>query len=174
MNIPRKRLKLLMDNHSNKYSYRKPKILINEMTDRIMKETTGFPSITAMICYVIILHKGDLNAIMDNTSTNTLTWFEEWMVCLERLWGRSIGRWCEASQKYGLLARHLSDVFDKKIRLILKTRKEMVFFVTYHEDKLLRQIKWETHFSTKRLKLGQYGCSVVLHAFGRRSATENL
>jgi hypothetical protein len=146
-----KRLRLLLNNRCDKYSRREPKISLNDITDKIMKQSTGFLSVSAMICYVIIINKGDIDSIINNTTTKTMTWFEEWMVVLERLGGRSVARWCDASQKYGMSERHLATVFDEKIKLIIQAKKDFGLFVTYQEDKYLRQQKWETHFATRRL-----------------------
>jgi hypothetical protein len=112
--MPRKRLRLIMDNHSEKHSKRAPKIMLNDMNDKIIKECTGFPSLSAMLCYIMVINKGNIDELINNTTTRTMTWFEEWMLVFEILWGRSIGRWCDARQKYGLSEKHLSVVLDKK------------------------------------------------------------
>jgi hypothetical protein len=100
--LPRKRLQLLLDNHSEKYSKRYPKIIINNMNDKVIKQSTGFQLLAAMLCYIIIINKGNVNAILNNTSSKTMTWFKEWMLVFEWLWGRPISRWCDARQKYGM------------------------------------------------------------------------
>jgi hypothetical protein len=96
-NKPNKRLKVLMDNHNNNYVNRSPKIILDEMDDCIIKTTTGFPSLSALTCYVIVLHRGNIKDIINTKSTLSLTWFEEWVVVFERLWGRSISRWGDAT-----------------------------------------------------------------------------
>jgi hypothetical protein len=146
-----KKMKVLLKSHNNKFKHRTPKVLLSDMDDRTISFLTGFPSLSAMICFVIIMEQGDINKIISKRVTRSLTWFEEWLVVLERLWGRSLSRWTDASLKYGLSERQLSDLFDKKIQLIKRMRLVWGRFATYNEDKDLRQVKWESDFSTSRL-----------------------
>jgi hypothetical protein len=70
---------------------------MNDMDDVIIKIITGFPSLSAMVCYILLLYKGNIIELMENKSTLLLTWFEEWLVVFERLWGDSMSRWGHAT-----------------------------------------------------------------------------
>jgi DDE superfamily endonuclease len=70
---------------------------------------------------------------------------------IERMWGRSLARWSDATLKYGLSQRQLTDIFDSKLNIIKGMRDIWGNFATHLEDKHLRTSKWENEFSTSRL-----------------------
>jgi hypothetical protein len=106
--IDHKKIKVMMNTHCTVVKEESPpKFLLNDFTDQIIKDTTGFPSLSAMVCFIIIINKGEIDSIINNTHTKKLTWFEEWLFTLEKIWGRSIIRWCDSSNKYGVSKRVL-------------------------------------------------------------------
>jgi hypothetical protein len=125
---------------------------MDHFEDNIINVNTGFPSLSALLCYIIIINKGDIDSVIDNKTTNKLSWFEEWLFIFERLWGRSIQRWCDGAYRYGCLEKLLANVFDNKIRLVLNTRYIWGLFATEQEDRSFRLPKWEeSEFRNQRL-----------------------
>jgi hypothetical protein len=147
-NNSKKKMKIILD----PIKKRQPKFILNKVDDNIINLNTGFPSLSAMLCYIIILYKGNVEEIINHRTSNKLTWFEEWLFFFERLWGRSISRWCDGGYRYGVSEKLLANIFDDKIRLILNTRHVWGLFVTRDEDKKLRLPKWSTgEFHHQRL-----------------------
>ena len=68
----------------------------NEISRRI-----GFKSREDLLAMIVIICNGDANKISDNT-TKSLTWFEEWMLFFETLWGHAYQRWEDVADDYGL------------------------------------------------------------------------
>jgi hypothetical protein len=131
---------------------RNPKYLLNQMDDNIIHLNTGFPSVSAMLCYIIIINKGNTEDIINQKTTNKMTWFEEYLFFFECLWGRWIVRWSDGSYQYGVSEKLLATVFDDKVQLVLRTRHVWGLFVTHHEDCLLRLPKWsDGEFHHQRL-----------------------
>jgi hypothetical protein len=146
------KMKVKLTNHNNKFINRKPRVLLSDMDDRTLSFLTGFPSLSCMICYILLIEQGDIDNIIHNRATRTLTWFEEWLVVLlERLCGRSLSRWTDASIKYGVSERQLTQVFDNKIEKIKKMRLVWGLFASLQEDQDLRMAKWESDFAKSRL-----------------------
>jgi hypothetical protein len=150
-NPKQKKMCVLLKNHNNKINGRTPRVLLSDMDDHIICQITGFPCLSAMICYVIFINRGEINQILDKKVTRTMTWFEEWLMVSERLWGRSLARWRDATLKYGVSQRQLADIFNAKIKLMKDMRSVWGLFTTYLEDKDLRMSKWEAEFALSQL-----------------------
>jgi hypothetical protein len=147
-----KKLMVFLDRYIKEcYSNRKPKILLSDLDDRYVKDATGFPTISAMLCHIIIINIGDINNIVNKTVSKTLTWLEEWLIVLERLWGRCNILWRDVSMRYGLSERHLTTLFDNKIKEINVMRDTWGHYAAYDEDRDLRSNKWSGEFAEKRL-----------------------
>ncbi len=130
-------------NKPAKIPYQREKIMrhFNKTTNDYIKESTGFKSLLHMLSYICVLCKGDLQ-IMFKTSSN-LTWFEEWLLYFQIIWGKPLGRWVDAKNEHAKSMRRCRYVFDLKLREIsLKTRNDWPPYVTHTEDVALRKEKW--------------------------------
>jgi hypothetical protein len=123
------------------------------MDDKTINFLTGFPSLLSLIFYIVVIEEGNIFNKINKRVNRTLTWFE-WLVVMERLWGSVLSRWSDASRKYGISERQLSDLFDSKVLKIKKMRLVWGSFATLKEDKDLRLPKWESDFSHSRLIMG--------------------
>jgi hypothetical protein len=150
-NKPNKKLKVLLSKTDSNKNIKSINMKMSNHTDQMIKDMTGFPSLSAMVCFVILINNGEIESIITNTHTSTLTWFEEWLFVLEKIWGRLVIRWCDASNKYGISKRSLLDLFDVKVKQINEFKSRWGVYATYQEDKDLRQSKWETEFGQHRL-----------------------
>jgi hypothetical protein len=77
-NMSKKRMKIIVQ----KPITRTPKFLLNHFEYNIINVNTGFPSLSALLCYIIIINKGDIDSFISNKTTNKLSWFEEWLFFL--------------------------------------------------------------------------------------------
>ena len=114
------------------------------MSDKLIQVTTGFPSLLAMLGYIAVVCQGKIETIIKTRST--LTWFEEWYVYFEIIYGKSIPRWVDAAEKYGTNDRTLREIYDEKLKRVLATRIEWTLFASFDEDKTYRKEgKWEAY-----------------------------
>jgi len=119
---PPKRLKTscntLSDENKNK---KNDNVRDITMDDKEIFRRTGFKSREELLAMIVIICNGDVNKIRDNT-TRTLTWFEEWMLIFEALWGRLFQRWEDLAADYRLTNHNESQVFDSKLKLLMSAR----------------------------------------------------
>ena len=116
-----------------------------------IKRRTGFSSEKAMFCYILVVCNGDLTLMLE-TSSNELTWYEEWFLFFEMIWHRSASRWIDISQAYKFPRVHiLRKVFDKKAYLVKCCRASWPTYVSFEEDNKLRKSKWNGKYKGKRV-----------------------
>ena len=58
-------------------------------------------------------------------TTLTLTWFEEWFLFFEMVWGKTLTEWVDAEKKYGINKRILRNVLDNKLAMVMKAGENM-------------------------------------------------
>ena len=54
-------------------------------------------------------------------TSSSLTWFEEWVLYFEIVWGHTCIRWIDAQEKYRIHKRILRQVFSRKLALVRRT-----------------------------------------------------
>ena len=124
---------------------KKPK----ELREWIVKCETGFTSVTHLLSYVSIICNGDISKIL--APTTNLTWFEEWYLFFELLWGRTLTRWCDAEGKYDVHRHTLrTDVFDVKLIMLMSTRASWPLYASLEEDEKLRDTQRWKDYDGKR------------------------
>jgi hypothetical protein len=89
-------------------------VRLNMLNDERVKVQTGFPCLLSMLSYISIVCDGNIKEM--TTSTSTLTWFEEWYMYLEIVYGKSASRWVDVSLKYNASNRTLRDIFKKSYK----------------------------------------------------------
>jgi hypothetical protein len=62
------------------------------ISDEMMKKRTGFVNESAMLAFVCAVCNGDIQKIKE-THTSNFTWYEEWMLYFEAVWGRTHTTW---------------------------------------------------------------------------------
>jgi hypothetical protein len=60
---------------------------INRCSDKHIKQHTGFNSLSCMICFILVVCKGDVETMLETTTQ--LTYFEEWLLYFTSIWGRT-------------------------------------------------------------------------------------
>ena len=124
---------------------------ISNTTNDYIKDTTGFKSMLHMLSYISVVCKGDLK-VMFSTCSN-LTWFEEWLLYFQIIWGKPLGRWVDAKNEHSRSMRRCRYIFDYKLRnIVLKARNDWPMYVSHTEDISLRNEKWnETYGDDMRV-----------------------
>jgi seryl-tRNA synthetase len=63
-------------------------VRFKNINDEIIKVTTGFTSVRAMVAFICICCDGDIEKIRNTTTS--LTWLGEWCIYFESIWGRGL------------------------------------------------------------------------------------
>lgn len=108
--------------------------------DRRVKRITGFQTEEDMLAFIIIVCNADIGMMTKTTKYSTLTWYEEWFVFLEKIWGRTSCRWIDAADKqdgYGIRCATLLSIFDEKMAQVVRCRSSWPEFASFEEDKKL-------------------------------------
>ena len=88
---------------------------------------------------------------MTTTVTSSLSWFEEWLLYFEWLWGRTATSFEALKLKYGKLdRRYLTMVYDDKLRMIKECYAIYPAFATLSEDEALKGHQWMDCYKGKR------------------------
>ena len=89
------------------------------LEDSEIKRRTGFMNERHMLSYITVICNGNFNGI--GYSPSSLSWYEEWLLYLEMIWGKSIQRWIDASSytNYELDSKQLRIIFDRKLDQVL-------------------------------------------------------
>ena len=88
---------------------------------------------------------------MTTTVTSSLSWFEEWLLYFEWLWGRTATSFEALKLKYGKLdQRYLTMVYDDKLRMIKECSAIYPAFATLSEDEALKGHQWMDCYKGKR------------------------
>lgn len=112
-----------------------------DMTDAEIKSRTGFESKKLMLAFMGIVCNGCVKTMVQTTS-KTLTFYEEWFLTFEMIWGRSWINQVSLVQEFHLNAERKNDIVDAKIGQILKCRNSWPRYATHAEDLSLRPEKW--------------------------------
>ena len=81
-----------------------------------------------------------------------LTWYEEWFLYLEFVYGKTICTVSSVSVLYCLSSRKAVNlIIDSKLKLVLEARKRWPQYATMAEDELLRNETWNSKYSDKRV-----------------------
>jgi hypothetical protein len=116
--------------------------------DKKIKIQTGFPSLLSLLGYIAVVTKGNIAII--STSLSTLTWFEEWYLFLEIIYGRSMTRWIDVEAKYNVSSCTLRKIYDNKIKTVLLAKSEWPLYASYNEDITYRKEgKWDGYESKR-------------------------
>ena len=98
-----------------------PVAIISEMTNSEIKRRTGFDDINMLLALLAIVCNGHFNMITKHVSA--LTWFEEWLLYFEFVWGRSLTRLCDATSTYKISRRDVTCILKQKLNIIVKARE---------------------------------------------------
>jgi hypothetical protein len=115
-----------------------------------IKRRTGFDDEKVMLAYIVVICNGDLEKMF--SSKSRLTWFEEWFLYFEALWGRTWTRWEDLMNIFEVNRRvKIHEIFDEKCRIALEARSSWPRYASFEEDKKLRKEKWNGKYEGKRI-----------------------
>jgi hypothetical protein len=137
-------------NMRNRIRGKRTKVSPKTLNDKTVKEETGFRSLRALLMYVAVLGNGDALRMTESTTTS-LTWFEQWYLFFEMSYGRSLLRWCDAERKYDMDRSKLVAVFDSKLRLEVTARDSWPAYASLAEDEALRDPDRWTAYKNRRV-----------------------
>ena len=127
-----------------------PTVRPNTLSKRQVKRRTGFKCETAMLKYIMIVCNGDFDTL--TTTATNLTWYEEWFLFFEMMWGKSHTR---VEDLVDLFRLEKNDTFyhiiKHKLDLVLACRTSWPTYATFEEDKLLQKEKWEEKYGESRI-----------------------
>ena len=127
-----------------------PVIYPGSSSNKEMKRRTGFKSERQMFKYICIVCDGDINKMISTESH--LTWYEEWMIFFEYLWGRTHSRFEDLSALYKVPKKEVVyRIFDQKLYLALVCRASWPTYVRFKEDEVLRDSKWNSKYEHQRI-----------------------
>ena len=103
-----------------------------------------------MLKYTMIVCNGDFRTMQ--TTQSQLTWFEEWMLFYEMMWGKTHTRVDDLVATFHIERYEtFYKIIDHKLDLVLNCRKSWPTYASFEEDKLLRKEKWNEKYGDKRI-----------------------
>ena len=89
---------------------------------------------------------------MTTKRVSELTWYEEWFLYYEYIWGRSITNRTTSMAAFGIKnPKIVRRVIMSKLRMVLHARKMWPKYVNMKEDEMLRDPKWNGKYKGKRM-----------------------
>ena len=109
---------------------------------------------TNIICFsfkfIGIICNGDIEKMLETVSE--LTWYEEWLAFFEYQWGRTNSRFDDLAALYKCSKKEtMYRIFDQKLYFVLVSRTSWPVYVTFEEDKELRDPKWNGKYDGLRI-----------------------
>jgi hypothetical protein len=74
-------------------SWCKPALTIQDLVPKEINCCTGFCDLPLMLSFVSVVCGGDLTTM--TCTSSMLTWLEEWIICCEFVWGRTLLRFLQ-------------------------------------------------------------------------------
>jgi hypothetical protein len=125
-------------------SWRIPTIPLKALSPKEVKRRTGFHDLKMLLSFVSVACGGDFDSITKTTSI--LTWLEEWILCFEFVWGRTIIRFTDNATTYCCRGKTIRRVIIQKLRMIIATRDRWPMYASFAEDAKYRDRTWNGHF----------------------------
>ena len=116
--------------------------------DKEIKRRTGFASERMLLAFIAIVCDGNIQKIKKRTSV--LTWYEEWYLFFEFMWGRTKTRWIDitgsSTEGFGIDDKDARRIFDSKLAMVESCRNHWPAFATYEEDKEYSEEKFKERY----------------------------
>ena len=111
------------------------------MPDSEVKRRTGFPDVSTMIAYIIVIFNGDFEKVRERRSP--LTWFKEWFLLFEWKYGKTNRRQVDMEKAWDLHHFRITIVKNFKLAIEVAALRSWPRFASYDEDMELRKRgKW--------------------------------
>jgi len=125
-------------------AWRVPSITLQSLRPQEIKRRTGFHDLQMLLSFVSVVCGGDMTNITKTTSI--LTWLEEWVLCFEFVWGRTIIRLQDYVSTYRCREKTLRGVLRRRMRQTLDARDRWPMYASFLEDAKFRDPIWNEHF----------------------------
>ena len=137
-------------NEKKKKTLTDPVVFPGNLCNAEIKRRTGFKSEKEMFKFIGIICDGDISKMTETKSQ--LTWYEEWMLYFEHLWGRTHSRFQDLAKLYKIPKKEvIYQIFDHRLYLALVCRSSWPTYAKYKEDQALRDSKWNAKYPTQRI-----------------------
>lgn len=93
-----------------------------------------------LLAFVVVVCNGNLTEMIQTRSH--LSWWNEWFLYFERLWGRTLLHWSDAADEYGLTNNLECVIFRMKLNIVLRCRASWPKYAKHLEDVAMRSEKW--------------------------------
>ena len=98
--------------YQNRRNRKEPVVKPGCMLSNEIKRRTSFEDERVLLSYIAIICNGDAETMF--SSETTLTWFEEWMLYFEVLWGRTWTRYEDMMSAYNITNEKISMPYSMK------------------------------------------------------------
>ena len=102
-----------------------------------------------MLSCAAIICNGNLGEMLKSNSK--LSWYEEWFMLFEIVWGKTMKRFVDmcSDNNYGIGDKAARSTFDKKIIMVIKCKCSWSMFASFEEDKALKDPTWTSNMATR-------------------------
>jgi len=114
-----------------------------------VKRRTVFEDVESLLSFVAITCNGDIEKVCETTSC--LSWFEEWMMFCEYVWGKTGTRWEDIAHTYRVGLTSAQKIVKRKKAMVLECRSRLTLFVSQEEDEALRNERWNYTYKNRRV-----------------------
>lgn len=120
------------------------------MPDNEVKRRTGFPSEIALLSYIFVVCNGNIDIIKKRATS--LTWYEEWFLHFEYIWGKSLTRLVDLEAGYGIHQYYIEKIISTKYDIEFCALLSWPLFALYEEDVKMRsqKDKWKNKYRGMR------------------------
>ena len=133
---------------SKSLNHQSPPQVLPNISDGEVKRRTGFPALSHMLAYIIIIVNGDIDHI--SRRVTALTWFEEWFFFFEWKYHQTLRRQEDLHAYWGINHECMNNLKDSKLRIELGALLSWPKYATYEEDLELRdEMKWSRFNGTQ-------------------------
>ena len=110
------------------------------ISDAQVQLRTGFSSLFLMLAFLVVIYDGSLRDMA--MTTTLLTWFEEWMMYFEWVWGRQSTTTKSLAKNYKTSKSTAERILEDKRWKVLDAMRRWPRFASFEEDWELRSERW--------------------------------
>lgn len=114
---------------------------ILKMEDSRLENQLKISGSAYLLGFTAIVCNGDVTSMV-RTMHAALTWWEEWFLAYELIWGRSWVNQCDLAKEYHINPTKKNEIVDNKLEKILTCRNSFPRYCSHEEDVSLQTDKW--------------------------------
>ena len=114
-----------------------------------VKARTGFVDASCLIGFAVIVCDGDL--LLLSKKISYLSWYEEWFIYFEYLYGRTVTSIYTTAILYNSNRKTIAKIISSKMALTIHCRNKWPTYATMKEDLCLRNDKWQNRYVGRRV-----------------------